>query len=141
MPVAAGAFRTMVGLIATRFMIARYALASICALASDMLVFLALGHLGMPPVVAALGGYLLGMAVHWIVSTRYVFLSGDAERATHIQRIGFVLSAVFGLGMTMAVVGALSAAGASPAIAKVVSVPFSFFSIYAIRKYGVFAAR
>lgn len=133
--------KTMIELIATRFMVARYLLASACALASDMLVFLMLEHLGTPPVIAAFGGYVFGMGVHWIISVRFVFLPGDRDSATHFHRIGFVLSSLLGLGVTMGVVGALSTVGTSPAIAKLAAVPVSFFTIYAIRKYGVFATR
>lgn len=141
MPERIRAVKNMVGLIAARFMVARYLVASICALASDMLVFLTLGHLGAPPVMAAFGGYLFGMGAHWIISVRFVFLTDDAESATHAQRIGFVLSSLLGMAMTMGIVGALSSIGTSPAIAKLASIPVSFFTIYAIRKYGVFATR
>lgn len=133
--------RIIIGLIAARFMVARYLVASICALASDMLVFLMLGHMGAPPVIAAFGGYLFGMGVHWVISVRFVFLPNDADSATHAQRLGFVLSSLLGMAMTLGIVGALSSGGTSPAIAKLASIPVSFFTIYAIRKYGVFAAR
>jgi putative flippase GtrA len=114
---------------------------SVYALASDMLVFLLLDHLGAPPVTAAFGGYLCGMGVHWIISVRFVFLPNDPKSATHAQRIGFVLSALFGMAITMGMVGALSAVGTAPAIAKLASIPVSFFTIYAIRKYGIFSAQ
>ena len=39
----------------------------------------------------------------------------------------------------MVLVGGLSAVGIAPAIAKLISVPASFLSVYAIRKYGIFA--
>ncbi len=126
---------------AARFMLARYLVASVCALASDMIVFLALDQAGAPPVPAALGGYLAGMGVHWAISVRFVFLPGAARGATHAQRIGFVASALFGMAVTMALVGMLSAIGIAPALAKLASVPASFFTVYAIRKYGVFVTR
>lgn len=141
MPKRIRAVKTIVGLIAARFMIARYLVASICALASDMLVFLMLDHLNVPPMIAAFGGYLFGMGIHWFISVRFVFLPSHADSATHAQRIGFVLSSLLGMAMTMGIVGALSNIGTSPAIAKLASIPVSFFTIYAIRKYGVFAAR
>lgn len=120
-----------------RLMFARYLIASVCALSSDLIVFLALDHGGATPMVAALGGYAVGLVVHWIISTRFVFhLDG---RPTHAQRIGFIASAAVGLGSTMVLVGALSAIGVIPAIAKLLSVPVSFLSVYAIRKYGIFS--
>ncbi len=128
-----------------RFMVFRYLFASICALATDMALFLALSHAGVPPVMAAFGGYVAGMVVHWSVSIRFVFLPGAGHptpgHATHAQRAGFVASALFGMGITMAIVGSLSRIGIIPAFAKMASIPVSFFTVYAIRKYGVFAAR
>lgn len=120
-----------------RLMFARYLLASICALGSDFILFLTLDHHGATPMIAALGGYAVGLIVHWIVSIRFVFdLDG---RPTHAQRIGFVISAAVGLGITLSLVGALSAVGTAPAVAKLLAVPVSFLSVYAIRKYGIFA--
>ncbi|WHO38782.1 GtrA family protein [Sphingobium sp. AP49] len=125
------------GTIAARFMFARYLLASIIALASDMLLFLALSHGGAAPALAAFGGYATGLVVHWLISSRFVFDTGSGP--THAQRLGFVLSALVGLGITMAMVGGLSALGMAPATAKLLSIPVSFLSVYAIRKYGIFA--
>lgn len=123
--------------VGARFMLARYLLASVCALSTDMILFLGLTHAGVQPVPAAFFGYAAGLVVHWTISSRYVFAVGDA--ATHGQRAGFVASALVGMGLTMATVGSLSAVGVLPAIAKLLSVPVSFFAVYAIRKYGVFA--
>lgn len=120
-----------------RLMFARYLLASIGALAADFGIFLALGRGGLPPVAAAFGGYTSGLLVHWLISVRFVFDTGNGP--THRQRLAFVASAILGLGLTMAMVGALTLAGASPAIAKLLSIPVSFLAVYAIRKYGVFA--
>lgn len=125
--------------IALRFMLARYLLASACALSSDMALFLMLDRIGMGAVTAAFGGYALGLIVHWTISSRFVFDTGLGP--THAQRAGFVASALVGMGMTLAMVGGLAAVGVTPAVAKLLSVPASFFAVYAIRKYGVFAVR
>ncbi|MDI1295093.1 MAG: GtrA family protein [bacterium] len=123
--------------IAARLMFARYLLASVCALSTDMALFLMLSHGGAAPMLAAFGGYAGGLIVHWVISVRFVF---DLEGGpTHAQRIGFLVSALLGMGITLAMVGSLSAIGATPAIAKLLSVPVSFLTVYAIRKYGIFA--
>lgn len=122
----------------SRFTFSRYLLASICALCADMLLFLALLRLNLHPAVAGFVGYSVGLLLHWMISVRFVFVSG--RRATHGQRIGFILSALIGLGITTSVISCLTAAGLAPAIAKLMAVPVSFLSVYAIRKYGVFAA-
>ncbi|MEJ7934261.1 GtrA family protein [Sphingobium sp. AN558] len=123
--------------LAARFMVARYLLASASALMTDMIVFLALSHGGASPMMAALGGYAAGLIVHWVISIRFVFDTRGG--ATHGQLMGFVATALLGLGMTMGIVGSLSAIGLPPAVAKLFSVPVSFFTVYAARKYGVFA--
>ncbi|NML10496.1 GtrA family protein [Sphingobium sp. AR-3-1] len=125
-----------IGALFARLMFARYLLASVCALSSDFATFLILDHGGAAPMIAALGGYLVGLVVHWVISTRFVF--DLAHGPTHAQRIGFVVSAAVGMGITMALVGALSAIGLAPPIAKLLSVPASFLTVYAIRKYGIF---
>lgn len=123
-------------LLVARATFARYLLASICALASDMALFLALDHWGAPPLFAAFGGYAGGLLVHWIISIRFVFDTGTGP--THAQRAGFVASALLGMGLTLLLVGGLSALGLAPALAKLVSIPVSFLTVYAIRSYAVF---
>ncbi|QGP79503.1 GtrA family protein [Sphingobium sp. CAP-1] len=126
-----------IGALLARLMFARYLLASIGALACDFAAFLMLDRTGASPVSAAVGGYMVGLIVHWLISVRFVFVADGG--ATHGQRIGFVISALLGMGITMVLVGALSALGLAPPIAKLLSVPVSFITVYAIRKYGVFA--
>ncbi|WP_340267579.1 GtrA family protein [Sphingobium mellinum] len=121
----------------SRFTFSRYLLASICALCADMLLFLALLRLNLHPAAAGFVGYSVGLLLHWMISVRFVFLSD--RRATHGQRVGFILSALIGLGITTSLITGLNAAGLAPAIAKLMAVPVSFLSVYAIRKYGVFA--
>ena len=57
-------------------MFARYLLASICALSSDMATFLMLSRAGATPMLAAFGGYAVGLVVHWVISIRFVFDTG-----------------------------------------------------------------
>ena len=124
-------------LLVARATFARYLLASICALASDMALFLALDQGGASPLLAAFGGYAGGLLVHWIISIRFVFDTGTGP--THAQRAGFVASALLGMGLTLLLVGGLSALGLAPALAKLVSIPVSFLTVYAIRRHAVFA--
>ncbi|HUD91165.1 GtrA family protein [Sphingobium sp.] len=120
-----------------RLTFARYMLASICALSGDFILFLMLDRIGMPPVAAASGGYAAGLLIHWVISVRFVFNTGTG--ASHGQRLAFIASALLGMGMTMAMVGGLTLLGIAAPIAKLLSVPASFLTVYAIRKYGVFA--
>ncbi|KKW93764.1 GtrA family protein [Sphingobium chungbukense] len=129
----AGPLNAIIG----RFTFTRYLLASICALSGDFALFLLLNHMGLPPAIAALGGYSGGLVLHWLISVHFVFEM--QEPATHAQRIAFILSALIGMAITMALVGGLSGLGMQPAIAKLMAVPVSFLAVYAIRKYGIFA--
>ena len=129
----AGPFHATIG----RFTFTRYLLASIWALVADFALFMLLNHMGVPPAIAALGGYSGGLIVHGMISVLFVFeMQGPA---THAQRIAFFVSALIGMAITMALVGGLSGLGAPPAIAKLMAVPVSFLAVYAIRKYGIFA--
>jgi putative flippase GtrA len=129
---------SVAGAIAARFTFLRYLLASLCALSGDMLLFLALLRLEIPPAAAGAVGYIGGLLLHWLISVRFVFTS--VRRPTHGQRLGFAMSAGVGLAITTGLIGALGAAGLAPALAKLFAIPVSFLSVYAIRKYGVFAA-
>jgi putative flippase GtrA len=129
---------SMAAAIAARFTFLRYLLASLCALSGDMLLFLALLRLEMPAAAAGAIGYVGGLLLHWLISVRFVFTS--ARRPTYGQRLGFAISAAVGLAITTGVISALGAAGLAPALAKLFAIPVSFLSVYAIRKYGVFAA-
>lgn len=120
-----------------RLMFARYLLASLCALAGDMALFLAFDALGVAPMLATAGGYVGGLMLHWMLSIRFVFDTGTGP--THAQRAGFIASALVGMGITVLTVGGLAALGITPALARLAAVPVGFLSVYAIRKYGIFA--
>lgn len=119
-----------------RLMFARYLLASIIALSGDVALFLALSGAGAPSALSACSSYLTGMLIHWGLSIRFVF---TCDRPSHGQRIAFVASALAGLLVTVAVVEAVIFLGFSHAAAKLVAIPISFGTVYAIRKYGVFS--
>lgn len=128
--------RPLVEAMLARLMFTRYLLASLCALCLDMTLFLALSRAGLSATGAAFCGYASGLFLHWMLSVRFVFpIRG---RPTPTQRLGFVVSALFGLGITVTMVAGLCATGMPPAPAKLLSIPLSFLAVYAIRKHGVF---
>jgi putative flippase GtrA len=59
----------------------RYVAVSVCALATDMTVFLLLLGTGMPGTAASAVGYSVGIFAHWILSSRKVFHDRVSERA------------------------------------------------------------
>lgn len=118
----------------------RYPLASAAALAFDGAAFLSLLAIGVDPVLSTLAAYGSGVAVHWMVSTRYVFrqsarLTGAARR---LAKLLFMLTAVIGLAVSAAVVSWAISLGAGPVTAKVIAVVASYIVTYVSRRQFVF---
>lgn len=118
----------------------RYLLASVGALAVDVGSFLALLSLGIWPAGASAIGYCLGIAAHWLMSSRAVFIGNVAERgvARTKQKALFVISALVGLGLTTAIVWAGDTSGFDPRLAKLVAIAVSFIATWLLRSRVVF---
>ncbi|MFB0612045.1 GtrA family protein [Aurantiacibacter poecillastricola] len=118
----------------------RYLLASIGALAVDVGAFLALLALGVWAPGASAIGYCLGIAAHWLMSSRAVFVGHVAEKgAARIrQKALFVGSAMIGLGLTTAIVWAGDTSGLDPRLAKLVAIAASFAVTWLLRSRVVF---
>tara|TARA_R110000822_G_scaffold146842_2_gene285952 strand:+ start:949 stop:1401 length:453 start_codon:yes stop_codon:yes gene_type:complete len=125
--------------ILNRFSLTRYLLASVVSLAFDVALFMVLVAFLVDPGWASAAGYSAGIVVHWLISSSFVF-PGKARdgAALQLQRIGFIGTAVLGLGITVSMVSWLTSAGALPVMAKAAAVAVSFFAVYLTRKYGVF---
>jgi putative flippase GtrA len=123
-----------------QIVLARYILASVGALAVDMGTFRALLSAGMTPVTASAIGYSIGIAVHWILSSRKVFADQVAAGgiARTRQKAMFVISALIGLAVTTMIVGGTSAAGFDPSLAKLCAIVVSFTVTWLLRKRVVF---
>ncbi len=125
--------------ILNRFSLTRYLLASVVSLAFDVALFMVLVAFLIDPGWAAAAGYSAGIVVHWLISSSFVFpgkTRGGA--ALQLQRLGFIATAVLGLGITVSIVSGLTSAGVLPVMAKAAAVAVSFFAVYLTRKYGVF---
>lgn len=120
----------------------RYLLASISALAVDMLAFIALMALGVPAVLAAVAGYAAGIFGHWMLSSRKVFTGMVAQGRGRTRQKGlFVFSALVGLGLTAAIVGMGEAIGIDPRLAKLAAIATSFLATWRIRSRIVFSTQ
>lgn len=119
----------------------RYVAASAVSLGVDFTLFMAVLSLGMAPALAAAFGYMAGVACHWLLSSRAVFVGRIAEAGAsrRQQQAMFVLSALVGLGLTTAIVGIGSRYGLDPRIAKIIAILVSFQATYVFRKKVVFA--
>jgi putative flippase GtrA len=118
----------------------RYIAASAFALAVDMGTFLALLSLGLEAAIAAAAGYALGIAAHWIVSSRAVFTDGVAERGPdrNRQKALFIGSALAGLALTTTIVGLGTGLGLDPRLAKLAAIAASFTVTWLLRERVVF---
>lgn len=119
----------------------RYIAVSAAALAVDMAVFLLLIALDMTPAIASGLSYLTGMVAHWFLSSRLVFKAylADPGAGRSKQQGLFFASALAGLTITMAIVGAGDFMGIDPRLAKLLAVAVSFNATYLIRRTIVFA--
>ena len=118
----------------------RYVGASIGALAVDVGSFLALMATGLAAAPASAIGYSLGILAHWLMSSRAVFqdnvAAGGIKRTQ--QKALFVISALIGLALTIAIVGAGDWAGGDPRLAKLAAIVVSFFVTWLLRSKVVF---
>jgi putative flippase GtrA len=124
----------------TDIRLVRYGFASAGALAVDMGLFLALLSLGLAAAAASAGGYLAGIAAHWLLSSRAVFAGRVAERGrARLRQKGlFVGSALAGLAVTTAIVWAGDRSGLDPRLAKLAAVAVSFTITWVLRSRMVF---
>ncbi|MBO9576455.1 MAG: GtrA family protein [Sphingobium sp.] len=120
----------------------RYGLGSAVALSADVGMFTTLLAFGLPSVPASSLGYMFGILVHWLISSRLVFASGTAAAgpARTRQKALFVAAALVGLALTTAIMAAAGVAGLSPLIAKLIAIVVSFQTTYLLRKSFVFTA-
>lgn len=119
----------------------RYILSSAGALAVDMSVFMALFHLGLYPAAASALGYIVGIAAHWLLSSRAVFTETVAAdgRQRDRQKALFLGSALAGLAITTSIVWTGDMMGMDPRLAKLAAIAISFQATYLMRKKVVFA--
>jgi putative flippase GtrA len=118
----------------------RYLIASALSLGVDMGSFLLLLDLGAAAAPASAAGYALGILSHWLISSRKVFADSVAARGPQRtrQKAMFVVSALIGLALTTAIVGASSMAGLDTRLAKLVAIVVSFAVTWLLRSRVIF---
>ena len=118
----------------------RYIVASAIALGIDLGSFLIMLSLGTMAVAASAASYTLGILVHWLISSRKVFADTVAARGIERtkQKALFVVSALAGLALTTAIVGAADLAGLDPRLAKLFAVAASFALTWLLRSKVIF---
>jgi putative flippase GtrA len=109
-------------------------------LCADIGLFLMLLRVSVSAVVASTAGYIVGLGVHWLISSRLVF-QDQAARGTALrtkQKLLFIVSALIGLAITAAIVGFATARGLDARIAKLCAIFASFQTTYMLRRSVVF---
>ena len=123
-----------------RITYARYVMASASALGADLALFMLLLAMNMPPVPASISGYSLGLVVHWLISSRYVFVQSCVfVSRRRRQKMLFVASALAGVAITATIVGLGTYLGLDPRLAKLGAIAVSFQTTYLLRRAVVFA--
>lgn len=118
----------------------RYIAVSAGALGIDLGIYLIALSIGIVATLAAAIGYLSGVVVHWILSSRVVFDDvAEGGLARTRQKALFLTSAFIGLGLTVAIVGLATRFGVDARIAKLFAVAVSFQTTYVLRRNIVFA--
>ncbi len=118
-----------------------YAAASALALALDMAAFTCGLKLGASLTVAAATGFLLGLALVYVISTRHVF----AQHRLADRRLEFAVFAVVGVAGLLVTEAALWLTVAQlhidPLPAKLTSAGITFTSNFLLRKRLLFTRR
>jgi putative flippase GtrA len=124
----------------TLVQLSRYSAASVLALILDFTVYLLLTAGEMKPVLAGVLGYSAGIVLHFLLSSRFVFVAAAAK--AHVRRFGeFVLSGLAGIGTTAVVMTLATTVADLPGLtAKILAAGASFLLVYWLRCTVVFAA-
>ena len=126
---------------ATLSQLSRYAAASAFALVLDFTIYLALTGTGMKPVLAGTLGYGAGLALHFLLSSRFVFTAAVTCKTQTRLFAEFALSGLAGLATTAIVIAvAVNVAGLPALPAKVLAAGASFVFVYWLRSTMVFVA-
>lgn len=121
------------------FTFVRYFGASVIALIVDIIIYSGAILLSIMPSIASAIGYSIGIIVHWAMSSNFVFIGKKKQGVKlQLQRALFAGSALLGLGITIGTVQILTNADVGPIVAKLCAVIISFFTVYVLRKWGVF---
>lgn len=117
-----------------------YLAVSAVACGVDFCVTMAMTYAHTSAFIAAAAGYLLGLAVHWSLSVRFVFVRETASDGPEKRRqlMLFVLSGFVGLIATVAIYSSVMMMGGWAPAAKALAVAVSFVLVYLFRRHLIF---
>lgn len=118
----------------------RYTSVSALALVVDMALFSALLRLvGLPWMLAATAGFLVGVAVNYLMSIHFVFEQRRFAHSPRMEFVAFAVIGVVGLGVTQIVLWVgIEHFGANPELTKLVAAGVTFMCNFGARKLLLF---
>ena len=119
----------------------RYTVVSGVALILDFTVYLLLAAGGMKVALAGALGYACGLALHYLLSVRYVFDPRAANKAQTRLLAEFALSGVAGMAITALVIALTVDLGNAAVAGQSAGGWRSFLVVFALRRSVVFAGR
>lgn len=121
----------------------RYVLVSCAALGVDTIITLNFTWAGLPPALCAAAGYVVGLGLHWVLSSRFVFAAelSASQGARARQAALFFASGIGGLAVTVSTFTTAVTLGVPALIAKAFAVGISFVVVYLIRRHLIFPQR
>jgi putative flippase GtrA len=119
--------------------LSRYGAASAVALAADFSFYIFLVSIAVKASLAGVAGYVLGMLVHYVLSSWFVFDTQRLRKRRRRRFAEFLLSGFVGSALTGVVIAlATQFLTAPPIAAKCLAVAISFGVVFAIRRVLVF---
>lgn len=117
-----------------------YTVVSAMALGLDLAIFKALVWTGTRAAIAGIAGYSIGLALHYVLSVRYVFETEGSTKSGLRRFVEFCLSGLVGLFITWGVIlVATEWLALPPIIGKIAAVGTSFVVVFLLRRGVVFA--
>ncbi len=118
----------------------RYVVVSVVALGVDFAVFLSLTHFeALKASWAGVAGYAAGLALHFLLSSRFVFERRGLTKSQRRLLAEFAASGLIGIAITWSIIAiSVEILGLPPIAGKVLAVGISFVAVYRLRRAVVF---
>jgi putative flippase GtrA len=121
--------------------LSRYWIVSVLAMSVAWTIFLTLMSAEVRPAAAGVLGYLVGSAVHFALSIRFVFDAAATQKRAARLFGEFALSGLAGIAITGGCIAiATQALGLAAVTGKVFAMLASFTLVYSLRRKVVFAS-
>ncbi len=117
-----------------------YAVVSALALAVDLVIlYFATTRFALEGYVAAALAYAIGLAVHYLLSVRYVFVYRRMASRRRTEVVVYAVTGLVGVLLSAGIVYAGEMLAQPLAVSKLVAVATSFMAVFIIRKITLFS--